>query len=217
MAALAVALAGCVTDPNGYEEGVDQAAVRKIMEGLGAVDPKQKPIEYRPRAPLAMPSNLSALPQPEAPATETAANWPKPENQELQDLKALYARSNGTDLLTPEQMRGIQIGSTQPRDVARERRDEQIISGGLMTPAEMKQQHQGAGQIDTSKLFGPDGQPVRRFLVEPPVAYSTPAANAPLTKPADTNDVRRREIREMEGAQIKMNCTPTPTEDCIQR
>lgn len=215
--ALAIALAGCVTDPNGHEEGVDQAAVRKIMEGLGAVDPKQKPIDYKPRAPLAMPAKLTELPQPETATAEQAANWPKPQNQELQDLKALYAKGNGTDLLTPEQMRGIQLGSSKPRDIAAEKRDEELTSGKLMTPAEMKQQHEGAGQIDTSKLFGPDGQPVRRYLVEPPVAYSTPAANAPLNKPADTKDVQRRETLEMEGAQIKMNCTPSPTEDCIQR
>ncbi|CUA94753.1 hypothetical protein [Pannonibacter indicus] len=212
--------AGCVTNSYGEQEAVDKVAVRKIMEGIGAVDPQAKPIEYKPRAPLAMPAKLDQLPQPEKPVTETAANWPAKEDKSLQEVRAVYAqpgRGSDGELLTPEQMRGVQItGAQRQAKTAADVRDDEIMDGARMTPAEMKKQSQGPlTRVDTSDLFGPDGKPVRRYLVEPPIAYSTPAGNAPLAMPNDRQQIQDRKQAEMDGARIKPNCTPTPKESCL--
>lgn len=212
--------AGCVTNSEGYQEGVDKAAVRSIMQGIGAVDPQAKPIDYKPRAPLAMPAKLDQLPQPEQPATETAANWPASEDKSLQDVRALYAqpgRGEDGEILTPEQMRGIKVtGAQRQAKTAADLREDEIMDGERMTPAEMKKQSEGPlTRVDTSELFGEDGKPVRRYLVEPPVAYSTPAANAPLNMPNDRAELQDRKQAEMDGGRIKPNCTQTATETCV--
>lgn len=210
-------LAGCVSNSEGYEEGVDRAAVRQIMSGLGAVDPQAKPIDYKPRAPLAMPAKLDDLPPPEDDKqSQVAANWPQNDDKELKELRAIYAGGDpNTSLLTPEQMRGIRIGDGSRPDPVRDARDAEIREGARLTPAEMKAQHEGATKVDTSRLFDPEGRPVRRFLIEPPVAYSTPAANAPLVAPSDDKQLKERVAREMEGGKLRPGCVPSATDDCI--
>src|SRR5690606_22847381 len=97
-------------------------------------------------------------------------------------MRAAYATTPLTgEKLTPQQMRGFPELSRAVRQRAAERQAEFEMDGGKLTPEQMKSQK--LGKVDTAELFGPDGKPVRRYLVEPPVAYSTPAPNAPVVAP----------------------------------
>ncbi len=200
---------------DGFDDGTtseapDTALIRGLMEGMGAVDPKSDPIDYKPRAPLAMPTKMTDLPPPEE--KHVAKNWPKTDNSELDELRAIYAETplNGKRL-TPEQMAGVPAlaAATRPRDVEAERQENYEVEGGRLTLDQMKNSKAKIGKVDTSELYTPDGQVKRRYLVEPPVEYSTPAPNAPLvasTRDESEERERQRQIqKEIEGGRIKMD------------
>ncbi len=204
------ALAGCETGADGFNDGTvkeapDTALIRGLMEGLGGVDPKKGQIDYKPRAPLAMPTSVAELPPPEEP--QTAADWPETQDQDLERMRAAYATTPLTgEKLTPQQMRGFPEFSRAVRERAAQRQAQYEMDGGKLTPEQMKSQK--LGKVDTSNLFGPDGKPIRRYLVDPPVAYSTPAPNAPLVAPdrvEHDREAKERERREMDGELIDMN------------
>lgn len=188
VAVLAGFLGACSTGADGYNDGTvaeapDTALVKSILGGLGAVDPSEKPIQYAPRAPLAMPTKLDGdLPPPES--AETASNWPQADDAELQRVRAAYASSPlPGHRLTPEQLRGFpQLASTSARDAELEKKAQEELDGKRLSPDELTKKRT-ITKADTAKLFDASGQPVRRYLIEPPVEYSTPAGNAPLVAP----------------------------------
>lgn len=192
-AALVIAgmLGACSTGSDGFNDGEekvlpDEALVRSLMAGLGAVDPNEKPIEYAPRAPLAMPSKTdeeSPLPPPED--AQTAADWPTDDQADLARVRAAYASSPLGERLTPEQQKGLpQIFRKKERDIEAEQDDAAKADGERLTPDELKQGFAKSNdEVDTTSLFGPDGKPVRRYLIDPPVEYSTPAGDGVLIAP----------------------------------
>ena len=58
---LLAGLAACQA-ADGTSQAPDVALVDTVMKGLGAVDPNEKQIEYKPRGPLAMPAEPTATP-----------------------------------------------------------------------------------------------------------------------------------------------------------
>jgi len=184
-----VALAACQA-ADGTTQAPDKAMVSALMSGLGAVDPKAKPIDYKPRAPLAMPAEPTALPKPETKVAGTdSADWPTADkDDDYEAVKALYAKKNigGSDgnentRLTPEQARGINIYSTKPRDPEAERRQAELDDGARLTPEEMRRQNAAAADLKKQATGSTqDTLAQRRYLIEPPSEYSTPAANAPM-------------------------------------
>lgn len=189
--ALVVGLAACQA-ADGTTQAPDTALISGLMKGLGAVDPKEKAIDYKPRAPLVMPTEATALPEPESKvAGDKSPSWPENQkNEDLENVKALYAskattQPGGDAKLTPDQMRGINIYSNKPRDITAERRAAEINDGGLLTRDEMRTQSGTA--IDLKKQSTAQSQgtmPVRRYLTEPPTAYSTPSPDAPMREVA---------------------------------
>lgn len=215
------ALAACQA-ADGTTVAPDTAMVNAIMGGLGAVDPNEKQIEYKPRAPLAMPSEPTALPEPETNVAGAQSEaWPKNKNnQTLEEVKAIYAAKNprgGGDadenpLLTPEQMRGITVPTTQTRDFNAERRQAEIDDGDLLNLNELKQQNQTAKdtkkQADASSVTA-GAVPVRRYLTDPPSTYSTPSPDAPMPEVVKTKKMTRER-------QLEIRCAgnSTNTVDC---
>ncbi|WP_349359609.1 hypothetical protein [Stappia sp.] len=204
----ALLLAGCQTGSDGFNDGSDideapdAALVRGLMEGLGAVDGRSEAkIEYKPRAPLAMPARADALPPPEEP--ETVANWPASnKDAEIARIQEVYrntgrgsAELDGDGRSTTVQSRGIQQLATsgRERDIQNEIRNENRLENGRMNPADLNKR---VGAAKTASAFTADGTPVRRYLIEPPVEFSTPSADAPIVAP-DRVD-RRPEISATE-------------------
>ncbi|MEP3429029.1 MAG: hypothetical protein ABJN98_10145 [Roseibium sp.] len=185
-----VMLAGLVAcqAADGTTQAPDTALVGSLMRGLGAVDPNAKSIDYKPRAPLALPAEGGKLPEPVTDVAGTnSADWPKQqESEQLKELKALYAKNGQSDgsALTPEQMRGFKItGVTgaQQRDVIAERRDSEITDGEVLTRAEQQAEWEALQKLKTQESGVKQGTlAARRYLTEPPSAYSTPSPDAPM-------------------------------------
>ncbi len=184
---------------DGTTQAPDTAMVSAIMSGLGAVDPKAKPIDYKPRAPLAMPAEPTALPKPETKvAGSQSQDWPASQaSDDYEAVKALYAQKNvgGHDgnentRLTPEQARGINIYNTKPRDFAAEKRQNELEDGARMTPEEMKAQNTSAGDLKQQTAGNAQDKLARRYLIEPPSEYSTPAEGTVLPEVVE-DDTKR--------------------------
>jgi len=186
---LLAGLAACQA-ADGTSQAPDVALVDTVMKGLGAVDPNEKQIEYKPRGPLAMPAEPTNLPEPETNvAGVNDQNWPKQrENEQLTELKQLYASSGKTgsmnsEALTPEQMRGFKItGVTgQNRDLDAERRFNEITEGGKLTREEQRAEWERLQQLRSQQAgIEQNGLSARRFLTDPPTGYSTPSPDAPM-------------------------------------
>ncbi|MBD1546110.1 hypothetical protein [Roseibium aggregatum] len=211
------ALAACQA-ADGTSQAPDTAMVSALMSGLGAVDPKAKPIDYKPRAPLAMPAEPTALPKPETKvAGSQSDNWPAAQkNDDFDAVKALYAKKsvggrdgNENSRLTPEQARGINIYSTKSRDPVAEKRQAELDDGDRMTPEEMRQQNTTAGELKKQAAGSTqDTLSQRRYLIEPPSEYSTPAAGAPMPEVTEVDNTTERVSSEIacSGSNRSLKC-----------
>ncbi|MHC5654624.1 hypothetical protein [Stappia sp. ICDLI1TA098] len=196
LAAIAVAtltLAGCQSGSDGFSDGTtndeapDVSMVRSLMEGLGAVDAKtNKKIEYTPRAPLAMPTTVDNLPPPEE--KEVVANWPEANDAEFKKIQDVYRDKNPDRLedagrSNAVQSRGIKqlANGGSDRNIAAEIKQENRLESGRLKPSELNQRV-GITKQDTAVLDA-NGQPVRRYLIEPPTEYSKPSDAAPMRAP----------------------------------
>ncbi|TYC62345.1 hypothetical protein FMN50_04905 [Rhodobacterales bacterium] len=223
MLAVAAGLLGACQAADGTTQAPDTALVSAFMSGLGAVDPKEKPIDYNPRAPLALPAETAQLPAPETNVAGTNdANWPKQqESEELKEIKELYA---GTDRmhdepLTPEQMRGFKItGVTgaSNRDVVEERRNTDLLEGDKMTREELRAESERAQQLKAQQAgINESGLATRRFLTEPPSKFSTPSPDAPMpevpTKKAKASTMNKDKY---DATPLDPRCLNGETEYC---
>mgnify|MGYP001765206628 CR=1 FL=1 len=180
---LAALLSGCASSTDGFvEEGsdtgaVDTNAMKAIMTGLGAIDPHEKPVEYRPRAPLVVPPKRD-LRAPVDAASATPSNFPRnPEEVAEERRKAAMENEKGQDgkIMTPEELARYAIpGSGQMR-----RYDDN--PGRRLSPQEMAGQAR-VNEEAVKRAANPTG---RRTLIEPPDAYRKPSPNAPVVAPEE--------------------------------
>lgn len=197
--ALAPGLAGCSTS-TGFEtdDGVgnlppDQAVVSRIMQGLGAIDTRAEPIEYKPRQALVVPPAAAKadLPTPVASADPTASgNWVRdPDELEKIRRKEIEAARKGADgrPLTTDEILAVNRASTgqdNPRvDVAAspfpEKDDQAQNDINLMRNTRVNAQ---ASLVDAN---GNPNATVRRRLTDPPATYLAPSPNAPVQTPEE--------------------------------
>ncbi|WP_299810964.1 hypothetical protein [uncultured Roseibium sp.] len=220
--AILAGLAACQA-ADGTSQAPDIALVNSVMKGLGAVDPNEKPIDYKPRAPLAMPSETATLPEPETNvAGVNSANWPKQrENAQLTEIQEVFASSGksgsmNSDPLTPAQMRGFKItGVTgQPRDVEADRRDGDITEGSKLTRAEQRAEWERLQKLKAQQAgVDQNGLASRKFLTEPPTGYSTPSPDAPM--PEVVKKSKRAGNRDIyDSTPLDPRCLEGETEYC---
>ncbi|MEJ1156839.1 hypothetical protein [Prosthecomicrobium sp. N25] len=179
---LALGLAGCASSTSGFvdegqeDEAIDKNLIKGLMSSMGAIDPKERPIEYKPRAPLVVPPKRE-LPAPQDPNALTG-NFPR--NQEDVDLAMAKAAEKGQPdpgrAWTPDELARYRIeGAGRTRYDTDDR-----AAGRRLTPEEMRGQSvRNQEALALAKNPGP-----RRSLVEPPVEYRKPSPNAPL-EPAE--------------------------------
>ncbi|MCV0427778.1 MAG: hypothetical protein K5905_20160 [Roseibium sp.] len=217
--ALLAGLAACQA-ADGTNQAPDVALVNSVMKGLGAVDPNEKPIEYKPRAPLAMPSEPAKLPEPETSvAGVNSENWPKQqENPQYKELKELYAGSGRmqSEPLTPEQMRGFRItGVTGSRDLAAERRDNEITEGSTLTRAEQNEEWERLQKLKAQQAgLDENGLTTRRYLTEPPSGYSTPSPDAPMPDVVAKGKRKPTNYDQYDSAPLDPRCLEGQSQYC---
>lgn len=223
LAVLGLIALGACQAADGTTQAPDTALVAGIMSGLGAINPNEKPIDYKPRAPLAMPSEPTALPPPETKVAGTQSEaWPENEkNPELDEIKELYAGSFNQRRLTPEQMRGIEIegAGARDRDLLAEGRAGDVIDGERLTRAEMTNQTGQFNALNNNSESAPTTSAIlakRRYLTEPPLEYSVPAANAPLPEVVKVEKNKPKNYDEFDGARLNMRCLEETGGECRQ-
>lgn len=198
IAGVAISMAGCSGmlsgDPFKEEvaEDADNSSLsysisRRIITGLGGVsDDNRKKINYKPRAPLAVPPAM-VLKEPEnkTDVTSEMANWPK-ENDEAKD----YLAAREAEKTYRERTRDDWENPVVPgREMARNR----VIGGGQIADPNdntdpertaptytQDQADQFAEDIGKLKTAQADGVAKRKYLTEPPATYRTPAGGAKL-------------------------------------
>lgn len=174
----ALGLAGCASSTSGFvdegsedEGAIDTNAVKALMTSLGAIDPKERPIEYKPRAPLVVPPKR-ALPAPQDGTVLASRNFPR--NQEDVDAELSKAGANDPDpgrAWTPEQLAKYRMATPDRRITY----DEKAAARPL-TPDELNGQHLRNKQaIEAANNAG-----TRRSLLQPPSEYRQPSAKAPI-------------------------------------
>ena len=174
---LGTLLAGCASSSDGFvEEGrgddtVEHNAVKAVMQGLGAIDPSEKPIDYKPRAPLVVPPN-STLPAPQSGAVADPRFPRNPEDVADEQRRAAAKNDSGADgrIMTPDELAKYKI-TGGGRDV---RYDPD--PGRRLSPEEMKGQW-ATNEEAVKRAKNPTG---RQSLIEPPDQYRKPSPNAPV-------------------------------------
>lgn len=182
---LAALLSGCASSSDGFvTEGADddatveQNAVKAVMQGLGAIDPNERPIEYKPRAPLVVPPNAS-LPAPRTAAVADPRFPRNPEDVADEQRRAAMKNDKGTDgrIMSPDELARWKMQSQQSDEPTGPARD----PGRKLTPDEMR--GQGTANAEAIKrAANPTG---RKTLIEPPDQYRKPSPNAPVAAPEE--------------------------------
>jgi hypothetical protein len=175
-------LGGCASGPQFEEEGsndrsLEQNAVKSIMTSLGAIDPHEKPIDYKPRATLVVPPKRD-LPSPQS-GTVSGAFPRNPEDvAEERRQEAMKNEKDPSKAWTPDELAKYRIkgaGQAEGRPV----NDREV--GRPLTPDEMR--GQSVATAEAIKRAENPGQ--RQTLIEPPVEYRKPSANAPVELPPE--------------------------------
>lgn len=167
----AATLAGCSSTYEPFtaentSEAEDDGLVKGIMTGIGAIDPRERPIEYRPRAALVVPPKKDLRAPENTDAALAGKQFPRnPEEQRTDRPKG--DTSGFLSLADQEKFNNL------PR--AREVRP-------VIDP------DQASKPLPPDKLATPPASEVavaesarrKKTLLDPPKEYATPSPNAPF-------------------------------------
>jgi hypothetical protein len=190
LAGAATLLAGCssTTYGTGTSPGVQTI---EDLAGIVALSGKEKePVDYKPRPAVVAPPESASLPVPgeRAPA-ETAANWPKDPDaihREIKERQRDESAEVGPGLGQEMQQRGAKFkvpSSSGPKEGERPWYENRFEQGyhGPVSDQDAKKASKLFADVRKSKTGSVDenGNPVRRYLTEPPSDYRVPDPTAP--------------------------------------
>jgi hypothetical protein len=168
------AMGGCIsTATYGTGEAPELSIIKGVTSGLSGVE-KEK-IEYKPRAPLVMPPQ-AALPAPSQKAGDADPDWPVEEGTRATEVAGGPGATSRTD---PAYVRRLQplVGSLpadeKPASWDPERASQYAHLEGLKNPDARRKFKAAVENAEGNDI----GQ--RRYLTDPPKAYSKPAETAP--------------------------------------
>jgi len=186
--------AGCVGGPEDYyddgsvakaQEG--QPLMHRLLTGAGIVDPPTNQISYAPRSPIVVPPSTDLRPPESGPAAAAGAAWPTNPEEVAEAARAAGQKDPG-QVLREAMHHGDRLPSAEIQAG-------RIPGGGLAGTGNPNQPEstQRLGrrltneELQTLKVNSPDSSgpnigeaPTRRYLIEPPDEYRTPAATAAM-------------------------------------
>ncbi|MEM0906285.1 MAG: hypothetical protein AAGJ94_02900 [Pseudomonadota bacterium] len=209
---MSLALGGCNTAYNYFEDDDEGAPTpaggfnlaNALMKQTGVVPKDKRALTYKPRAPLAMPASTD-LPNPEdrngSNAAEVAVNFPVDHADQEKDRKERLsaALANGQTLPpagsntavdadgNPTSVQGLGLSPADPIEPPSRR--ERMKPGEwekspIRSVKEMKRKLNF--QTPDRELLTAQGKPAqRRYLIQPPTEYRTPAESAALPEKGD--------------------------------
>jgi hypothetical protein len=174
-------LSGC-----GTTYGTGQSSGMQMLADVGGIPKEKSEIDYRTRPPIVQPPAIGALPPPGS-GNQSASNasWPVDPDEQARQIKtqqAANAASNKDDNYRPLNSKDPNMrlpadavaaaprqSNLRPSEAARGSRAEderaKIAKAGL----------QASGSLDEN------GNPVRRYLIDPPAEYRVPDPDSPTT------------------------------------
>ncbi|MCX5512468.1 hypothetical protein C3941_10405 [Kaistia algarum] len=170
-----VGLAGCSGTTYGTGVSAEEQTMKDVMSlaSLGSNDPP--PIDYKPRGGIVAPPTAN-LPPPGTASAATASaaedpNWPKDpdaaKRKKAEEEAQASANSPVPNFILPKGKTSYDVATTESTDQTR-------AEGKAAWDA----LHKGkAGSYDAQ------GNPTRKYLTEPPVAYREPDPNQPMKEP----------------------------------
>jgi hypothetical protein len=196
-AGAALALGGCVAQ-NTYGTGV--SAGRQTVQDLASIvalggPEDEEPIVYQPRPTIVAPPNeAGGLPPPGSGRAVVASNWPNDPDEEARRLRAargstayndqnLPLNSNDPDFRLPRQY----DDSRQP--VGGNRPDPSVAA--RTTPEQKDAAQKMYADARGSLLVDENGQPVRRYLSDPPTEYRQHDPDSPVEITAETKKKKK--------------------------
>jgi len=199
-ATLAVALAGCTTSGEDYfDDGSAAAAMEQENQPLfhrllsgSIIDPPRTQIEYTARSPLVIPPTTTELPPPEAAGSsaKSAVAWPKdPDVTEAERDAARRAAVNPADVskdalrpgerMTPEEIQAGRIaggGLASSTNYSTVNSKSHNRMADRLTPEQLAQKP----AMPSNNRAEISATPTRKYLIEPPSTYRTPATTAEM-------------------------------------
>lgn len=178
----ALALAGC---QSGMTYGTGKTPAMQTVEdvvGIAAFsNERQEPIDYQPRPKIVAPPTVAELPPPSSGNAVVAANWPVDPDAQYEELKAEIARREAA-------------GEPLPtfRLPPREQAEVTPVADGPMTREEIAEVRRRFADARGAVAVDEYGNPVRRYLTDPPVEYRIPDAEAGVVDVAALPKKKRR-------------------------
>jgi hypothetical protein len=182
LALAAAALSGCMS---GMTYGTGTTPGRQTVEDIvGIADfsgKKQPVIDYAPRPPVVVPPSTATLPPPEDKSRAVAANWPNDPDAAAAKRKAAFDASpvayDSATIAADPKFRLPQQDNGRPHLPPTE---QESAAAAITTPAQaaaakklFADARPSGGSVDAN------GNPVRKYLIEPPPAYRAPDPTAP--------------------------------------
>ncbi|MEM8553164.1 MAG: hypothetical protein AAGF45_12365 [Pseudomonadota bacterium] len=203
VAVLGLALSGCNTAYNYFEDDTEGTPTRSgfnlahsMMKHAGVVPKDKAKIAHRPRPPLAMPGTTQ-LPSPQGKDTSSvkaAVNFPTDHEESEAERKARLAAllQNGQTKTVVSTETGETINSRllslPPEAVAKKPQGDRSLVFKDKSPVRSLKDMRKKLRFRTpaQTLLTEDGKAApRRYLMQPPDAYRTPAATAALPEEGD--------------------------------
>lgn len=174
IAALALGACGSMTT---YGTGTTAAAqTYKDISGIVALGNStrgEKPIDYSKRVPIVEPPPSAVLPEPGSGGTgAVVSNWPKDPDEERKRQDAVVA-----GLIEDGKTPRFTLPETVDKAPRKKHHDDLTLTekylAGKQNVGEQKKLFASA-KLAKSGSFDKNGNPVRRYLTEPPVDYREP-------------------------------------------
>ncbi|MFM9857540.1 hypothetical protein RUR49_03535 [Pseudoxanthobacter sp. M-2] len=192
--------AGCVGGPQDYyDDGTSaqtqegQPLMHRLLTGAGIVDPPSNSIQYAPRSPIVVPPSTDLRPPESSPGATAGTEWPTNPEEVAAASRAAGQKDPGEvlreamhsgDRLTSAEVQAGRIPGGGLAGAQAYNTDSTKRTGGeRLTQTELQ-----TLKVNSPSSGGPDiGQaPTRKYLIEPPEEYRTPAATAAM--PADPTE-----------------------------
>jgi hypothetical protein len=184
LALMATALGGCMGTT--YGTGVNPGAqTMSDIGGLVNITGNQKPaIDYRPRQPLAAPPAGAAPPPPGSAGVASAADWPNDPDVAARARKAgngsnpALVKDDGYARTAALSDPGIKVPVQNDANVYWTKRGA-AQQAGVSTKEQEAQTRKLMAASKSVVSVDANGNPIRKTLADPPVAYREPDPTAP--------------------------------------
>lgn len=174
--ALALALGACTTYGTGTTPAVQTV---EDLAGIAALSgAKQDPIKYKPRPKIVAPPSTDTLPPPKDDRQQVASvanpDWPDDPDAKYAAFKAdVAAREKAGEPLPQVKLPSNKATQPVPRNI-------DPSEAAMPKPGESEKARKLFADARASVAVDENGNPVRRYLSDPPPQYRIPDPDAPV-------------------------------------